>query len=269
MDEEMLSKTIFPEDMEMEAAVLPEEKSGAIGKVHNIGKRQQQQDMLGVYVGNAGILAVVSDGMGGLSDGEKVSQTAVRTMMQAAVRLKTHILENPLFEMLAETNSRVLHMLGSDQIYKSGATLLAALVTKTSFHWISVGDSRIYLYCGRHLIQINREHIFQQELILQAINEKIDFSSININKQKNGLVSFLGMGDLKYVDGSLRPVKILHGDKLLLMSDGIFNTLSEMSIIDVLENTANASEASILLERLVIDVDNPVQDNFTCVIFDF
>lgn len=73
MDEEMLSKTIFPEDMEMEAAVLPEEKSGAIGKVHNIGKRQQQQDTLGVYVGNAGILAVVSDGMGGLSDGEKVS----------------------------------------------------------------------------------------------------------------------------------------------------------------------------------------------------
>ena len=240
-----------------------------IGKVHNVGRRRNQQDTVGTASTRLGVLAVVSDGMGGLSDGEKVSQKAVQGMLQAAGRVAVPGDENPLFMMLSEANEQVLKMLGPDQIYKSGATLLAVLVNNNRFHWVAVGDSRIYLYCSGHLFQINREHIYKQQLIAEAVNKNISFSRVNTDPQRDRLVSFLGMGELKWVDGSLRPVELKQGDKLLLMSDGIFNTISEEEIIRILENTRNAVDAAALMEQQVLAAGNPKQDNFTCVILDF
>ena len=143
------------------------------------------------------------------------------------------------------------------------------LADKGKFHWAAVGDSRIYLYCSRHLLQINREHIYKQQLIEEAVNKNISFGRAYTDPQRDRLISFLGMGELKYIDGSLRPVELRRGDKLLLMSDGIFNTISEGEIMGILENTPNAAEAAALMEKQVLEANNPKQDNFTCIILDF
>ncbi|MBS6954607.1 MAG: serine/threonine-protein phosphatase [Enterocloster asparagiformis] len=248
---------------------LPDAENGTLGMVHNVGRRKNQQDTLGTTMTRMGLLAVVSDGMGGLSDGEKVSQKAVMGMFQAAGHVAPSPYENPLYEMLSEANEQVLAMLGPDQIYKSGATLLAVLADKGKFHWAAVGDSRIYLYCSHHLLQINREHIYRQQLIGEAVNKNISFARAGADPQRDRLISFLGMGELKHIDGSLRPVELRRGDKLLLMSDGIFNTISEAEIMGILENTKNAAEAAALMEKRVLEANNPKQDNFTCIILDF
>jgi len=249
-------------------AALPDPAKGTFGRVHNVGGRRNQQDSMGASITRFGLLAVVSDGMGGLSDGEKVSQKAVQAMIEAAGRVTVAGSENPLFVMLSEANEQVLQMLGPEQIYKSGATLLAVLVNNGQFHWVAVGDSRIYLYCRHHLFQINREHIYKQELIGEAVNKNISFNRVVTDPQRDRLVSFLGMGELKHVDGSLRPVDVWGGDKILLMSDGIFNTISEREILRILETTRNAAEAAALMEQRVVSAANPRQDNFTCVILD-
>ncbi len=249
--------------------ILPDSGKGTIGKVHHMGNRRNQQDTLGVNLTGKGLLAVVSDGMGGLAGGEKVSQKAVMGMFQAVGQTVCASGENPLFTMLSETNDQVLSMLGPDQIYKSGATLLAVLANNGYFHWVAVGDSRIYFYCSHHLLQLNREHVYKQELIKEAVNKNISFNRILSDPQRDRLVSFLGMGELKYIDGSLRPISVKQGDKVLLMSDGIFNTISENEIIWILEHTNNAEEAAALMEKQVLGAGNPKQDNFTCVILDF
>ena len=251
------------------STVLPDAERGTLGMVHNVGRRKNQQDTLGTTMTRMGLLAVVSDGMGGLSDGEKVSQKAVMGMFQAAGHVSPTPYENPLYEMLSEANEQVLAMLGPDQIYKSGATLLAVLADKGKFHWAAVGDSRIYLYCSHHLLQINREHIYRQQLIGEAVNKNISFARAGADPQRDRLISFLGMGELKYIDGSLRPVEVRQGDKVLLMSDGIFNTISEAEIMNILESTKNAAEAASLMEKRVLEASNPNQDNFTCIILDF
>lgn len=184
------------------STVLPDAERGTLGMVHNVGRRKNQQDTLGTTMTRMGLLAVVSDGMGGLSDGEKVSQKAVMGMFQAAGHVSPTPYENPLYEMLSEANEQVLAMLGPDQIYKSGATLLAVLADKGKFHWAAVGDSRIYLYCSHHLLQINREHIYRQQLIGEAVNKNISFARAGADPQRDRLISFLGMGELKYIDGS-------------------------------------------------------------------
>ena len=51
----------------------------SLGKIHDIGRRDYQQDSFGqtAVLRNTGILAVLADGMGGLSGGERVSQKIV------------------------------------------------------------------------------------------------------------------------------------------------------------------------------------------------
>lgn len=58
-----------------------------IGKLHEQGERSGQQDCFGVsdesLMQTHGLLAVVADGMGGLSDGDRVSVKAVETILDS------------------------------------------------------------------------------------------------------------------------------------------------------------------------------------------
>lgn len=260
--------TRLPQEAPAQAAPRAVPAVTAVGKVHHIGRRQAQQDSLGVTSYGEGLLAVVADGMGGLSDGDKVSQRIVLTMLQDSVSLAGNKVDGALYRMLAHANREVNSMLGPAEQYKSGSTVVAVMVEAGGFQWISVGDSRIYLYRGHHLMQINREHVHEADLWKRAVNGGLSFSEIAADPQRKHVSSFIGMGELRHIDGSIRPARIYPGDKLLLMSDGVFNTLSEQEICDVLMQEGEAQRAAKVLEEMVLARQNPKQDNFTAVILD-
>lgn len=239
-----------------------------IGKLHNIGMRKGQQDSLGVTNYEGGVLAVVADGMGGLADGDKVSQKVVLTMMQDAAYLAGANTEGKLYQMVSHVNREVNNMLGVANQYKSGSTLIAVMVENMRFQWVSVGDSRIYLYRAGQLLQMNREHVYASELMLKAVNQGISFADVVKDPQKKSLSSFIGMGELRHIDGSMRPLRTQAGDRLLLCSDGVFNTLSDSEVCAILEQEKNANQAALLLEQQVLARKNPKQDNFTAIILD-
>ena len=240
--------------------------TGMIGKVHNIGKRKNQQDCYGFTSYDKGILAVVADGMGGLSDGDKVSRRIVDTMLGDVEYLTGRNTNDMLFRMLAHTNQEINRMLGVSDQFRSGSTLIAVLVEENTLQWISVGDSRIYLFRAGQLLQLNREHAYEAELLCKAVNCEINFDEVGSNPHRKGLSSFLGMGKLKYIDGSIRPAAIQHGDRILLMTDGVFNTLSEQEICRILSQNKDAVQAASVLEESVLARQNPRQDNFTALL---
>lgn len=240
-----------------------------IGKVHHIGRRKYQQDCLGVTDIVGGVLAVVADGMGGLADGDKVSQKIVMTALSDAEKINPAGCENPLYALAAHANSEVNRMIGVNRQYQSGSTMLAVAADQEGFHWLSIGDSRIYLYRGGMLLQINREHIYEAELLCEAVNGEISFAEVKNNSQRKGLTSFIGMGELKHIDGSMRKCPVQKGDMVLLMSDGVFNTISDTEIETILANAGNAKAAETVLEQKVLEKQNPKQDNFTAVILEF
>ncbi len=237
-----------------------------IGTLHNIGKRGVQQDCLGTTETKGGTFAIVADGMGGLADGDKVSQKIVFSMLKDASALPVGGNERCLYEMVARANREVNKMLGPSGLYKSGSTLISVLVEEGVFHWVSVGDSRIYMYRAGQLIQINPEHTFEGELLQQAVNGEISFAEAKKHPKRKGLTSFIGMGELKYVDGSKRGIPTESGDSLLLMSDGVFNTLKESEICDIIRENEDVKQAALILEQEVLNKANPKQDNFTAVI---
>lgn len=240
-----------------------------VGQLHNIGARPYQEDSSGVANLDNGVFAVVADGMGGLSGGDKVSQKIVYTMLEYSSALRPGQMDGTLEQMLSSVNDVINQMLGPAGLKKSGSTLMAVLVRDYRFHWITVGDSHIYLYHEGSLVQLNQEHNRGQELLRQAIAGQLSFDEVRADPKKSGLTSYIGMGRLKYVDKSLYSIPLTQGDRILLMTDGVFNALPEETICSVLKQTPNVAEAARQLERAVINRACPHQDNFTAVILGF
>jgi serine/threonine protein phosphatase PrpC len=239
----------------------------SIGKLHAQGKRASQQDSFFVssveMLPALGLLAVVGDGMGGLADGDRVSQTAVSAMADHFYNMKGEPMLL-LLALLEHANRAVNNLLGSSGQNKSGSTLAAGLVKNDKFYYTSVGDSRICLYRSGILYQLNREHIFRNDLLLQSVNGEKTFQATVSDKSGAGLTSFLGMGKLKYVDIPACPIDILPGDRFILMSDGVYNALSD----DELKVHLNKApeDAAQCIGSAIESKGYASQDNYTAVI---
>ena len=256
--------------------VQPEDQKNAygavqLGKLHNIGRRSSQQDSSGSMSldGGTGVFAVVADGMGGLSGGDQVSQGVVMSMLQQAGSLRPGQMDGVLSAMVRSANEEINRKLGPDGIYRSGSTVVAVLVRGNVFHWISVGDSRIYLYRGGSMLQLNQEHTYEMELMQRVMNGEITAAEAANDPQRRGLTSFIGMGRLKYVDASLRPIVLQSGDRILLMTDGVFNNLPESAMADILHRNPNVQQAAKVLEEQVLALQDAAQDNFTAIVLGF
>lgn len=237
-----------------------------VGSLQNIGGRPYQEDSSGVANLSDGALAVVADGMGGLSNGDKVSQKIIFTMMGFAKALRPGQMDGVLSQMVKGTVDVVNRMLGKDGLYKSGSTLMAVLVRGNRFHWIAVGDSHIYLFRDGQLIQLNQEHNRGQDLLRHAIAGELTFDEVRADPKKSGLTSFIGMGEIKYVEKSLDSIALHPGDRIVLMTDGVFNALSDSEIAAVLAQNPDVKTAARMMEQGVLSKAAPHQDNFTAVI---
>lgn len=239
----------------------------SIGKLHAQGKRTSQQDSFFVssveMLPALGLLAVVGDGMGGLADGDRVSQTAVSAIADHFYNMKGEPMLL-LLALLEQANRAVNNLLGPSGRNKSGSTLVAGLAKEGKFYYTSVGDSRICLYRKGILYQLNREHIFRNDLLLQSVNADKTFQASVEDKSGAGLTSFLGMGKLKYVDIPARPVDILPGDRFILMSDGVYNALTDDELKSYLDKTPE--DAAQCIGAAIESKGYKSQDNYTAVI---
>lgn len=258
--------------MSMESALPLTEKpveTVTIGKLHEQGERSGQQDCFGVsdesLIQTRGLLAVVADGMGGLSDGDKVSTAAVESILDNFVLYQGKCTPEQQLLMLTQyAVGSVNELLGPDGFSKSGSTLVMGLLRESAFSFLSIGDSRICLYRHGILMQLNREHIYKNKLALDAVNGEIALPDVYSDTRGSGLISFLGMEKLQYIDFPAEPVRLFSGDKLLLMSDGVYNALDNDEIRKCLE--AAPEEAAEQIRKAIQEKGYTNQDNYTAVI---
>ena len=144
--------------------------------------------------------------------------------------------------------------------------MVMGLIKDDAFHYLSVGDSRICLYRGGVLYQLNREHIFRTELAVQFVNDETSLQEVYNHPKGGALTSYLGMGDIRYTDLPAQPVAIRPGDRFILMCDGVYNALNEQELATAL-SAGNGAVAEAL--RTAIQTKNYAnQDNYTAVILE-
>ena len=240
-------------------------------KVHGQGARRYQQDSHGMtpVMNGEGVFAIVADGMGGLSGGEQVSQQIVMQALNHMADITSGQARIALPEMLSRINGAVNKMLGPDGLYKSGSTLVAVLVVRDRLRWISVGDSRIYLYRDGWMNQLTQDHDLLQEWMPDILSGKRSYAESLADPEGKKLTSFIGMGELKYIDSCTSPIRILPGDRIVLMSDGVYNSVPAETMADILRKNPDVQRAAGMLHKAVRAAANPHQDNYTAEILAF
>ena len=145
-----------------------------------------------------------------------------------------------------------------------GTTLLIGYAREGKFYCASVGDSRICLVREGKLIHLNRPHVLEDELILHYVNGEISYDDARNYQKKGGLTSYLGMGALKYVDFPLYHSSILKGDRFVLMSDGVFGTLSDEELVKVFSRKPKSISAA--LNKEIEKKQKRFQDNYSAAV---
>lgn len=236
--------------------------------IHELGARDDQQDalcMTGLEAPERGVLAAVADGMGGLVNSGQVSRGLIDALREGFPPTDeappARQLQLLFRQALAQVENRQ-----KGQTVQSGSTLVMGLITEDGLSWLSVGDSRIYLWRGGGLIQLNRDHDFSHDLTLLALQGDMTLQEADQDPRRESLTSFIGRGFPRKVEWNPEPVFLCPGDKVVLMSDGIYRALSQEKMARCLQG--NASRAACALRAAVAEKELPQQDNFTAVILE-
>jgi len=143
-----------------------------------------------------------------------------------------------------------------------GSTLVGVLIKERNMAFISVGDSRIALFRAGTLLSLNREHILGREADEASV---LNNAPANTDTRKRkALTAFMGKENLKLVDRNITPMRMIRGDRVLLMSDGVFGTLSDDELISIMDLPPQAAADTIV--NMVAAKRKEHQDNATIVI---
>lgn len=242
------------------------------GNCQHIGARSSQQDAFGfsdkddlAFVAHGGVLAVVADGMGGMAHGGEASHMAVRAFLQSyMVKSADETVPKALRRALDEANQAVISLAYQADEENVGTTLVAAVIHGNALHWVSIGDSRLYLWRDRQLTQLSADHIYANDLDRDAANGNISREDAENHPERRSLTSYLGLTPLDLIDHNPQHFPLFGGDRLLLCSDGLYVALVESEIAPLFNLDSQQTAEDMV--ALVLAKNRPGQDNLTVAI---
>lgn len=241
------------------------------GNAQHIGARGEQQDSFGFsgfsdgeFTEHAGVMAVVADGMGGLVLGREVSALAVEKMIESYSEKTTQeSIIRAMERALRAANQAVLARADLAGVARgnAGTTIAAVTIHKGLLYWLSVGDSRVFLWRSGMLRQLSADHVYSVQLDKKVAAGLITREQADNDPERAALTSFLGQEQIAEVCVSGEPLPLKPGDKVLLCSDGLYNTLDDLTIARLL--AGSPQEAAERLVQEAIDRHKDHQDNVT------
>ncbi len=232
----------------------------SVYQVSRRGGREKNEDRMGYsYTRESGLFAL-ADGMGGHPEGEVASQLALQTLSAYFQREAKPRLVEPL---------RFLHdaiVAGHHQLLRYATeralldtprtTIVACLLQGSAAYWAHCGDSRLYLLRGNKLVARTRDHSYSE--LQNSLSQVVPMPD-KVNR--NVLFTCLGSPGRPVVD-TAGPLLVKPGDKVMLCSDGLWGSVSDAVITDILA-TRPISDAVPELVEQALRVAGERSDNVT------
>lgn len=239
--------------------------------VATVGSRERQEDDWGTHVdppsleGQAALLVVVADGMGGMPAGDQASGLAVQAFLDSYLTVQKPARDR-LRHALAHANREVGIAIESDpELVGMGCTLIAALFFLDRCEWLSVGDSFILLARKGRVRRLNPLHTLAARLDARVKRGELSEDCALAHPERAALTSVVQGGPIDQV--SHGELHLQPGDLMVLASDGIA-TLPEAEIASICCQFG-AEDAKRIADALVARIDAlrvAGQDNATVIV---
>lgn len=217
-----------------------------------VGLRNRNEDYVGAATPEGdeldakGMLLAVADGVGGHAQGREAAEYAVRNLLNDYFATPdTWSVAKSFDTVLTAANRWLLATARKNREYAGMATTLTALVLRGSRYYVGhVGDSRAYLWRAGVLTQLTEDHTWPHPELS------------NVLRRALGLDEHLVVD---HADGEL-----VVGDRFVLLTDGVWNTLADAGINELLlrHATAEAAANALALEA----VRRGANDNCTALV---
>ncbi len=232
----------------------------------HIGKVREENEDTFLMEPELGLF-LVSDGMGGHRGGEIASKIVTEdlpVMIEVGLdklKVGTPAAIRALFKKAIREQSRQLNLEQTSETgFKDmGATLVVALLRKGRAYIANLGDSRIYRFRNRRLVQLTKDHSVVSELLDKG---KIKPEEAENHEAQGEITHYVGMEDkaLPYI----RSFQLKKGDRILLCTDGLTDAIGDKAIAAILAQKQECKEAC----QALVDAANTAggHDNITVVI---
>lgn len=239
----------------------------------SLGRRRSQEDRFAVRSWPGGALAVVADGMGGHAGGAVASEIVVEAFLAAIdedALSHTTIEPQRIAYMLAAgieaaTGAVVGRIVSEPRLRDMGSTLVAVVLEESRLHWVSVGDSPLWLFDGSVLQRLNADHSMRPLIEAMVQEGRLRPDEAARHPSRNALRSVITRDPPPMIDTGTLDLRYPERTQLLLASDGI-ETIGNDSIAGLVAQSSSAEAAVTQLLRAVDRADAPAQDNTTVVI---
>lgn len=198
-----------------------------------------------------GIFAVF-DGLGGEDRGELASylcSETLKNMIDNGEVDENHGISN----FYQQANIEVLKATRKERLHICGSTAVIAVVNNSAAYLSNIGDSKCFLIRDGDILQLSNDHTDEQFLLSQGI----------VNR-KPRLTQCIGMSEeYGQIEPSYTTLDLVHGDKLILCSDGITDMVST-DFLCMAVDQHNSIKAIEEIEKVVLK--NGAKDNYTLIL---
>lgn len=216
-------------------------------------------------------LFILADGMGGHSNGEIASSTAVRAFSSFMIsKINSRFLglssESVEFSSMQELMEGALQEAQRSVVGKApggGTTLTAALVLGEQLTIAHVGDSRAYfLYPDGRFSLLTKDHSLVQRMV-----ELGDLTEDEAKVHPNRNVLLRAVGQLEPFKPDIYSYPISGSGKLLICTDGLWGQVSEDNISKLLHTETDPA----LICQVLIQEANAAggPDNISVIVVEF
>jgi PPM family protein phosphatase len=208
-----------------------------------------------------GILLLVADGMGGAAAGETASALVISSAKAYSKEALSEVSPIELsYNCLLIAQEACKMVIEKNPSFTGMGSVATNVFVKDEKAFISqVGDTRLYLYRNKSLEQITEDQNLVTELLkLGLISEE----QAQYHPQRNAVTQAVGAGDELHPVESILELEI--GDKLLLCSDGLNGTISDIELQLILDSSQNLED---IVHNLIHTANaNGGHDNITVIL---
>lgn len=233
-----------------------------IGAASTLGSREVQQDYFGVKRNNGAILMLLADGLG--QEGAVAAKLAIDTFRDLFESENAVMQPQYFFKRAANTaNKKILNTLEERQ---GESSIAAAIVSNSKLFYTLVGNSKIAIFRRGDLIPVSEGQTIDV-LARRAYTEgKISKMETLALLHEHRLYNVLGQDSFQEIEIFDKPLALEKDDTVIIMSEGIFNTLRWIDMEQILSQKGSAQNLADNFIQMVKRSPVTYKENATVLI---